>query len=98
MFACDAPWYFGTFYRLILPFIHPVTKSKIRFVDTKSMHSVQPEQEAKGIWSNLLTHIDEEQLEVPFGGGNRFEYDHNVYWPLFTADTDGSDRPEGISS
>jgi hypothetical protein len=76
--ACSAPWYFWAFYKLISPFIHPITKSKIRFVDLKSMHKVS---ESDGTWGNPLHYVDQQVLEKDFGGDNAFDYEHAVYWP-----------------
>lgn len=80
MFACNAPWYFWIFYKLIAPFIHPVTKAKIRFVEVKSMKKIKLEDEG-GQWANLLNYIDINMLEEDFGGELNFEYRHEVYWP-----------------
>ena len=67
------------------PLIHPVTKSKIRFVDVRSMEKIQSlEKEQQGIWSNLLLTVDRSVLEKDFGGDHSFVYDHSVYWPEFS--------------
>jgi hypothetical protein len=40
---CIVPWYVTTFYKLISPFLDPVTKSKMKFNEKLSIH-VPPEQ------------------------------------------------------
>jgi hypothetical protein len=85
-FAVDAPWYFWTFYRLISPFIHPVTKEKIRFVDLKNMDAVKQESE-QGIAANLLYHVNVNMLERAFGGNFGFQYDHQTYWNMIVEST-----------
>ncbi|KAI3638019.1 hypothetical protein MIR68_003630 [Amoeboaphelidium protococcarum] len=80
MFACEAPWYFSMFYKLISPFIHPVTKSKIRFVQISQMEKISPDQESTSIWANILNYVDKDTLEVEFRGDFDFKYDHQLYW------------------
>lgn len=92
-FACSAPWYFWCFYRIISPFIHPVTKSKIRFVDVEKQHEVKDlESEQKGIWSNLFHHVNPNMLESDFGGNFRFDYDHETYWTMITSTSEYSEE------
>lgn len=82
MLGCDAPWYFWTFYKLISPFIHPVTQSKIKFVNLKQQ---QQQREATGIWAQLDHHVDGSMLESDFGGRFVFDYQHGEYWPCLVA-------------
>ncbi|CAG8528065.1 1585_t:CDS:2 [Paraglomus occultum] len=72
----NAPWYFWVFFRLISPFIDPVTKAKIKFVDlndgTKAANG--------GQWTTLDQFISQDMLEREYGGNNAFEYHHETYW------------------
>ncbi|PKC17120.1 CRAL/TRIO domain-containing protein [Rhizophagus irregularis] len=72
----NAPWYFWGFFKLLSPFIDPVTKNKIKFVDIHNPgKTVQNAQ-----WVNCLDFINENQLESEYGGSNAFEYHHETYW------------------
>ncbi len=68
-----APWYFWGFFKLISPFIDPVTKNKIKFADIYK--AVQSDG-----WVNCLDFVREDQLESEYGGSNSFEYHHETYW------------------
>ncbi|KAJ1913138.1 hypothetical protein IWQ60_009344 [Tieghemiomyces parasiticus] len=39
-FVLNAPWLFWTFFKLVSPFVDPVTRRKINFVDLKTQHSI----------------------------------------------------------
>ena len=82
VFACDAPWYFWMFYKLVSPFIHPVTKSKIRFVQVAKQAQVKSDDET---WANILHTVDERVLESDFGGARQFDYDFEAYWPVLVS-------------
>ncbi|RIA80945.1 CRAL-TRIO domain-containing protein [Glomus cerebriforme] len=74
----NAPWYFWGFFKLISPFIDPVTKNKIKFVDINN-----PDKAAQNeSWINCLDLIREDQLESEYGGSNVFEYHHETYWKV----------------
>jgi hypothetical protein len=67
-FACTskiiiAPWFFFPFFKLISPFIDPVTKAKINFVDMKKQ---KPKSK-----SNISTPSSAaaSEIELPNGGG-----------------------------
>ncbi|KAL1921804.1 uncharacterized protein VTP21DRAFT_10446 [Calcarisporiella thermophila] len=85
-FLVNTPWFFWTFWKLISPFIDPVTRSKIRFVDLKTQNNVQPNQE-KGDWANLLHYIPAEQLEADFGGKLDYEFKFDDYWRTLLSTT-----------
>lgn len=88
IYACEAPWYFWVFYKVIKPWINPVTQQKIRFVQVASQLSVKADQDSDksgNMWVNLLNHIDTEYLESTFGGKLDFDYNHEIYWPLYVA-------------
>ena len=61
------PWMLNAFFKLITPFIDPVTKDKIRF-------------NPKVIQDGLFT---EDIVWKSFGGKIDFKYEHEVYWPHF---------------
>mmetsp|Transcript_23180 Transcript_23180/g.38136 ORF Transcript_23180/g.38136 Transcript_23180/m.38136 type:complete len:262 (-) Transcript_23180:482-1267(-) len=61
------PWFFYTFYKMIGPFVDPVTRQKVVF--KKDSHS-----------SDLLWEIfPKDQLEEAMGGTSKFTYDHKSY-------------------
>ncbi|CAG8728168.1 10838_t:CDS:2, partial [Funneliformis mosseae] len=72
----NAPWYFWGFFKLLSPFIDPVTKNKIKFVDIKNPSKVTQDSS----WVNPSDFILENQLESEYGGSNLFEYHHETYW------------------
>lgn len=66
-FMYEAPAMLSIFWRIISPFLDPITKAKIHFVK-------KGQQE-------MLTHLPKAVLEKRHGGENPFDYDHSVYWP-----------------
>jgi hypothetical protein len=82
IYGCNAPWYFWVFFKIMSPFIHPVTRAKIHFVDTKTMDSITADKEG-GTWVNLKNHIEPAVLEKDFKGDFAYNYDHASYWPEF---------------
>ncbi|KAJ3014477.1 UNVERIFIED_CONTAM: hypothetical protein HDU68_000254 [Siphonaria sp. JEL0065] len=82
-------WYLSVFFKLLSPFMDPVTKAKLYFckVDrsgktSNTESSVQKEDttEGTGGWADILEIADADQLPVEFGGKYDFVYDHKVYW------------------
>jgi len=66
----NVPMFFWAFYKLVGPFVDPVTKEKICFTRQAA--------EARNF-------IDPQQLEKDcFSGDLKFVYNHNVYWPALT--------------
>lgn len=65
----NIPGFFFTFYKLVSPFVDPVTKEKIRFLEGKA---------------DATSLIPPEQLQKIFGGQVNFEYDHATYFPALT--------------
>ena len=57
----------NAFYKLITPFIDPVTRVKMRF---------NPEVVKEGLFTA-------DQVWVDFGGNIKFEYEHEKYWTNF---------------
>ena len=68
-FLVDAPWLFNAFFKLISPFIDPVTRAKIVFVRGS------PDQRAKV----LAEHFDLADVEKALGGASAFQYDAADY-------------------
>ncbi|KAH8916776.1 CRAL/TRIO domain-containing protein [Atractiella rhizophila] len=64
----DLPWLFGAFWKVVSPFVDPVSKSKIVFNATDLDQYVPPDQREKSC----------------FGGTCAFEYDHATYWSDLT--------------
>ncbi|KAI8853059.1 hypothetical protein BC829DRAFT_414177 [Chytridium lagenaria] len=71
------------------PFLDPVTKSKIHFVNISKQLEDEcdrnKEEHGTAGWTNILYFVDPDQLPVAYGGSYSFEYDHEVYWKKFTA-------------
>ncbi|GAA5961025.1 hypothetical protein JCM3765_006506 [Sporobolomyces pararoseus] len=65
----NIPGFFFTFYKLVSPFVDPVTKEKIRFLEGKA---------------DATSLIPPAQLQKIFGGEINFEYDHETYFPALT--------------
>lgn len=61
----NLPWVLNAFYKLITPFIDPITRLKMRF-------------NPKCVEDGLFT---PPQLLNAWGGSVVFEYDHAQYWP-----------------
>ncbi|KAI9504071.1 CRAL-TRIO domain-containing protein [Coemansia spiralis] len=73
-FVISPPTYFVMFYHIIAPFIDPVTKAKIAFVDLSGSKSDGP-------WVDIFDHIEPEQLESDAGGRWDFKFTQDAYWP-----------------
>ncbi|KAK5735624.1 Phosphatidylinositol transfer protein (PITP) [Elasticomyces elasticus] len=63
----ELPWYVSTFFKLISPFIDPVTREKMKFNEDLTKY-IPKEQ----LWS---------QYGGKTNGGLDFEYSHDDYWP-----------------
>ncbi|KAJ3020802.1 hypothetical protein HKX48_000183 [Thoreauomyces humboldtii] len=90
----------GLLFQLIGPFLDPVTKSKIHFVDLKKLKKIDAAQAASsdsldnksykeavgmGGWTDPRRYIAPEMLSAEYGGAHSFVYDHKIYWPAVTA-------------
>ncbi|TKA57499.1 hypothetical protein B0A53_00730 [Rhodotorula sp. CCFEE 5036] len=64
----NIPQIFFAFYKLVSPFVDPVTKEKIRFLEKPDATSLIPAN----------------QLQKIFGGEINLEYDHASYFPALT--------------
>ncbi|KAI8979179.1 CRAL-TRIO domain-containing protein [Mycotypha africana] len=77
-FVVKSPWFFFATFKVISPFMDPVTKNKIKFV-----YDGQEGKKEKSIgndWVHLKDYIEPDQLESDFGGEYNFEYDLESYW------------------
>ncbi|KAI9306925.1 CRAL-TRIO domain-containing protein [Cunninghamella echinulata] len=77
-FVVKSPWFFFVTFKMISPFMDPVTKNKIKFVydaggksDTKATTNE---------WVHLKDHISSDQLETDFGGDYHFKFNIDTYW------------------
>ncbi|RKO85896.1 CRAL-TRIO domain-containing protein [Blyttiomyces helicus] len=91
-FVINPSWYLWGFFKLIGPFLDPVTRAKIRFVNLKKQHKVaeakhQPDGgvEGTGGWDNIINHVDPNQLVAEYGGAYPFKWDFATYWKHVTA-------------
>ncbi|GAA5855526.1 hypothetical protein JCM8547_007872 [Rhodosporidiobolus lusitaniae] len=64
----NIPQIFFAFYKLVSPFVDPITKEKIRFLDKP----------------DATTLIPPSQLQTIFGGSINMAYDHATYFPALT--------------
>jgi len=69
-FMIDTPWIFSLSWKAISPFVNPVTKSKVHFVNGNNSAKEQ-------IFSKFfdMSHLDEK-----YAGTSDFVYNHDVYW------------------
>ncbi|KAJ1816722.1 hypothetical protein LPJ75_001931 [Coemansia sp. RSA 2598] len=81
------PKFFVAFYSLVSPFIDPVTKAKVAFVNPNSPPTAQAvqqqQQQAEGSgspWIAVEDCFDRDLLEKDCYGSWAFQYDHKTYW------------------
>ncbi|KAJ2899657.1 hypothetical protein IWW38_000901 [Coemansia aciculifera] len=72
------PTYFVMFYHLVAPFIDPVTKAKIAFVD---LAGVKGKGCVDGAWVDIKELVDPSMLQSNAGGDWNYEFSQNEYWP-----------------
>ncbi|KAI7897049.1 CRAL-TRIO domain-containing protein [Mucor mucedo] len=84
-FVVKSPWFFLTTFKIISPFMDPVTKNKIKFVidgkDNKETKSLSNEM------VHLEDYIDLDQLECDFGGHFNYQFELEPYWKLLLEKT-----------
>ncbi|KAJ7364130.1 CRAL-TRIO domain-containing protein [Mycena albidolilacea] len=66
----NVPWLLNTFFKLITPFVDPVTRNKMKF---------NPQVIEDGIFSPDMV------MAQWWGGSYKFEYEHDKYWPALIA-------------
>ncbi|KAI9012020.1 CRAL-TRIO domain-containing protein [Phycomyces nitens] len=74
-FIVKSPWFFLASFKLVSPFIDPVTKAKIQFVRDQD----KTKDEQKDL-ANLFDFISADQLECEYGGNYNFQFDKETYW------------------
>ncbi|KAI9007340.1 CRAL-TRIO domain-containing protein [Gaertneriomyces semiglobifer] len=94
-FMINPTWYLWVFFKIIGPFLDPVTREKIHFVDLKKQAEVNKREHDEksdagsqekdvtigmGGWTNIRHYIAPELLSSDYGGTYNYEYDHQAYW------------------
>ncbi|KAJ2400396.1 hypothetical protein GGI23_002057 [Coemansia sp. RSA 2559] len=80
-FVVSPPIYFVMFYHIIAPFIDPVTKAKIAFVDPTGGKTSGRSAKSEGPWVDIFDHIAPECLASDVGGSWDFKFVQDDYWP-----------------
>ncbi|KAI9487555.1 MAG: CRAL-TRIO domain-containing protein [Benjaminiella poitrasii] len=78
-FVVKSPWFFFATFKIISPFMDPVTKNKIKFVHDGNKDEKDTKQTTNE-WVNLGDYIDTDQLECDFGGHFNYTYELEPYW------------------
>ena len=68
----NQPWFFDMFWKLVHPFLDPVTAGKVHMVGDLDKHSVNP----------LMTHFDADQLCQWAGGTSPFNYHWQTHYDM----------------
>ncbi|KAJ1744101.1 hypothetical protein H4R22_000228 [Coemansia sp. RSA 1290] len=74
------PKLFVGFYSLVSPFIDPVTKAKVAFVNPKEPPTEQTDGGSSSPWIAIEECFDRNCLEKDCYGDWQFQYNHQVYW------------------
>ncbi|KAL8451718.1 hypothetical protein Emed_001880 [Eimeria media] len=69
-YMLDAPSYFDAVWKFVKVMLHPLTASKVEFINTNNKKQL----------AKLLEHIPSEFLENSLGGDCSVAYDHKRYW------------------
>ncbi|RKP12006.1 CRAL-TRIO domain-containing protein, partial [Piptocephalis cylindrospora] len=104
-FVVDGPWYFFTLFRMLNPFMDPVTREKVWFVDLERQKNMSLEENASSEgssssssasspgdnnkYTSLLYHIDPVMLDEVMGGKIHMPFDHGPYWTQLLQETGG---------
>ncbi|KAJ1668896.1 hypothetical protein EV178_000160 [Coemansia sp. RSA 1646] len=76
------PRFFVAFYTLVSPFIDPVTKAKVAFVNPNAADDAQTQTDnSSSPWIQVEDCFDRSKLEKDCYGNWEFQYNHAVYWP-----------------
>ncbi|KAI8354048.1 CRAL-TRIO domain-containing protein [Blakeslea trispora] len=73
-FLKNSPWFFLTTFKIIAPFVDPITRNKIKFINSGDS------KDATNDVVNLEDYIPLEGMEVDLGGKYNFEFEINTYW------------------
>ncbi|KAJ2767469.1 hypothetical protein IWQ57_003935, partial [Coemansia nantahalensis] len=80
------PRFFVAFFSLVSPFIDPVTKAKVSFVDPSAPAPAESAAATGGPWIALEDVFDRQALEKDCGGDSPASYSHAAYWPAVEAE------------
>ncbi|KAJ1960877.1 hypothetical protein GGI12_003561 [Dipsacomyces acuminosporus] len=83
------PKFFVAFYSLVSPFIDPVTKSKVAFVNPSAPASAsqkQADSSSSSPWIAIEDCFARDGLEVDCYGSWGFQYNHKTYWEAIEAE------------
>ncbi|CDJ63922.1 CRAL/TRIO domain-containing protein, putative [Eimeria necatrix] len=69
-YMLDAPSYFDAVWKFVKVMLHPLTASKVEFIQTSNKKQL----------AKLMEHIPAEFLEESLGGSCGVVYDHQKYW------------------
>lgn len=69
-YMLDAPSYFDTVWKFVKVMLHPLTASKVEFIQTSNKKEL----------AKLMERIPAEFLEESLGGACGVTYDHEKYW------------------
>ncbi|KAJ2395631.1 hypothetical protein GGI23_004227 [Coemansia sp. RSA 2559] len=87
------PRFFVAFYSLVSPFIDPVTKAKVAFVNPNAANDAQTQTDnSNSPWIQVEDCFDRSKLEKDCYGNWEFQYNHAVYWPA--VETEFAQRKE----
>ncbi|KAI8333204.1 CRAL-TRIO domain-containing protein [Choanephora cucurbitarum] len=73
-FLKNSPWFFLASFKVIAPFVDPVTRNKIKFINSGDS------KDATNDVVNMEDYIPLDNMEVDLGGKYNFEYEVNAYW------------------
>ncbi|CAO3591868.1 unnamed protein product [Absidia cylindrospora] len=79
-FVVKSPWFFFATFKMISPFMDPVTKNKIKFVYDNVDGKQDDTKATTNEWVHFKDFISNDQLETDFGGDYPFRYDLETYW------------------
>ncbi|KAJ3366895.1 hypothetical protein HDU91_001681, partial [Kappamyces sp. JEL0680] len=83
-FVMYPTWYLWVFFKLLKPFIDPITIQKIHLVDPEADRKKASDELAKtgmgGAVSSVLQYVDEQQLLEEYGGAWKWDWDFDEYW------------------
>ncbi|ORZ14206.1 CRAL-TRIO domain-containing protein [Absidia repens] len=79
-FVVKSPWFFFVTFKMIAPFMDPVTKNKIKFVYDNVDGKQDNTKATTNEWVHLQDFISNDQLETDFSGDYHYKYDLETYW------------------
>ena len=83
-FVMNPTWYLWVFFKLLRPFLDPVTAAKINMIDPEAEKKKNAESaaaaEGMGVVSSIFHYIAPEQLLEEYGGSMNWAWDFEDYW------------------